>query len=91
MTIYRKQRRVNVKWLLALIIFVLAMTITFDGVEGSELSGFDSPDINQANSYTSSSTYTTESTESVSSSDRVPLLLIAGVLGVMHAVRRKRA
>jgi len=91
MTVYKRQRRGTLKWILALIIFGLALTITFDDVEGSNLSGLDSANCNQNDSYTLSSTVTTESTNPTSPSEKAPLLLVAGVLGVMYAVRRKRA
>ena len=91
MTVYKKERRVTLKWILALIIFGLALTITFDDVEGSNLSGFDGANCNQNDSYTLSSTVTTESTNPTSTSEKAPLLLVAGFLGVMYSVRRKRA
>ena len=91
MTVYRKERRGTLKWLLALIIFGLALTITFDDVEGSNFSDLNRANMTQNDSYTLSSTVPVESTNPTSSTEKAPLLLVAGFLGVMYAVRRKRA
>lgn len=78
----RPQSGNSIKWLFALIVFLLAMTITFSDVYGNE-----SDNINSSCANTSSSI--DEQPASVIP-ETVNLILLGGALSALYVVRRRR-
>ena len=88
MTLYKHKQSQPLKWLVAIIVFMLAMTITFDSVYGGD-------------NYTDGTTHPNSdigndgSRDSDSTPMPVPepttLLLIAGGLSAMYLARRRGA
>ncbi|UCC43207.1 MAG: PEP-CTERM sorting domain-containing protein [Candidatus Zixiibacteriota bacterium] len=99
MTVYRSKRSQPLKYLLALIVFILALTVTFNDVEGFNLptdaGGNDSiADSTEVASATGPDDGDTETyppdTEPVSVPEPTTLLLLAGGLGAMYMLRRRK-
>ena len=90
MTVYRKRKTGSLKWLLAIIVFVLGLTVTFSDLEGSTITDNASECCNQHEYGTSSSNNTTP-TILAAQTESPALILLAGALGAMYAIRRKRA
>jgi len=109
MMVYRKRSTQPFKWILALIIFVFALTVTFDAVEGINLpTNKKSPVDTSASadqkappprdSDTASVTYVydnrpvkqQEPPPTTSIPEPTTLLLVAGGLGAMYLIRRRK-
>ena len=82
MVVYRRRSTQPFRWIVALILFVLAMTITFDVVEGIALPG-DQMNADAGAVRTALATVTALIEES-------GLLLLACGLGALYLVRRRR-
>jgi hypothetical protein len=107
MTLYRKRSNQPLRWLLAVLVFALAMGFTLDEVEGFNIPKQDndslSQDVNaappQGNTNTRSSIQEApvdppyqEEPQNVSSiPEPGTLLLLAGGLSAMYLMRRKKA
>ncbi|MBU0984997.1 MAG: PEP-CTERM sorting domain-containing protein [candidate division Zixibacteria bacterium] len=100
MTVYTRRKAQPLKWLLALIIFVLAMTITFDGVYGNERTGASGNDGTYQGAASDDIRSNGTSHQPTRSDDQNPptaipepttLLLLAGGIGAMYVARRRRA
>lgn len=90
MTVYRKRKTGSLKWLLAIIVFVLGLTVTFSDVEGSSITDNTCECCDQHEYGTSSSNNTTPTTLAAQT-ETPALILLAGALGAMYSIRQKRA
>lgn len=99
MMVYRSKKSQPFKWILALILFVAVMTITFDDVDGFNLpAGPESTDTTGTNPPTSASGTSGEIQDPPTDGDTpsaIPepatLLLMASGLGALYVVRKHRA
>lgn len=90
MTYYRRRPSQPLKWLLALIIFALALGFTLDSVEGSTIpeAGIDSTAaIGQHASVPAADACLDNNV--FPASEKATLLIIAGGLGTMYGLRKK--
>ncbi len=91
MMVYKKKSAQPFKWILALILFFLALAITFDDLEGMNLG--DSYDKNapvEANPGIESTTDEPDSCLPAGLPEAGALLLVAGGLGVMYLIRLRK-
>ncbi len=91
MIMYRRRRSQPLKWVIALIIFILAMTITFDDV-----SGINVPKSGNASADQQSEVYDQPGNEQTSGKNApgIPepgtLILVGVGIGAMYILRRRK-
>ena len=101
MTVYRDKRSQPLKWLVALIVFLLAMGITFSDVSGADPVGAGASGVQNSDRHQGPPPSGDLSTDDNGPNNDDPstpmaipepttLLLLAGGLGAMYAVRRWR-
>ena len=85
MTVYKRNSTQPLKWLLGLVVFILAMTVTFADVYGTETVGVGGSSTNSADA-------NSESADSCPQPVPEPttLILIGGGLSAMYLARRRR-
>ena len=95
MTVYRQKTSQPLKWLVALIVFALAMGVTFTdvyGYDGSSSAGAGNDNDNNQNG--AGNDNLTTSNDRTGSPSAIPepttLILLGGGLGVLYVVRRWR-
>jgi len=86
MTVYKRKSTQPLKWLVGLVIFILAMTITFADVYGTETIGAGGA----TNTATASDTDTPAQCPPKPVPEPTTLILLGGGLSAMYLARRRR-
>lgn len=92
MTVYQKNDHASAKWLVALIVFLLALGITFTDVYGTpgNGNGTGNHDNNGQQNLKPNNPNTPDNPPPTAIPEPTTLLLLGGGLGAMYAIRRWR-
>ena len=90
MTVYKRLRSQPFKWVLALIVFLVAISITFADVHGTDFGNSGSNGNETVEGGDSNTSGTDRGSTPMAIPEPTTLLLVAGGLSALYLARRKR-